>query len=285
MDVMDNVAADLDAEEEPAKRAITKELWFLLVVALLLALVMKTFLIQAFFIPSGSMEHTLHGCIGCKGDRVLVNKLVYKFRDVHRGEIVVFNGKGTNFSSEGAVEPPKNALDRIRREVLGVVGLGAPGDKDFIKRVIGVPGDVVACCVDKKVTVNGQPLDEPYVYLSACDPVPGQPPSGGPCEESQSTFEPVTVPEGHLFLMGDHRDGSSDSRFNGTVPITSVVGRAFAVFWPLKNDEATPSSRMKILRVPETFEPPAAVAAPPVLGLALAVPITVLRRRLRRRTD
>lgn len=299
MDVMENVVADdLEEEEEPAKRQYTKELWFLLAVALVLALVMKTFLIQAFFIPSGSMEKTLHGCLGCKGDRVLVNKLVYKFRDVHRGEIVVFNGKGTNFSSEGTTPPPRNAMERVLRAVQGAIGFGAPGsDKDFIKRVIGIPGDVVACCVDGKVTVNGQPIEEPYVYLSACDRPSTRPNTGGlapdgavpgvdePCDESQMAFDPVSVPEGHLFLMGDHRDGSSDSRFNGTVPMTSVVGRAFAIFWPLRNKETAPAWRPKILRVPETFDPPAAAAAPHVLGFALAIPITVLRRRLRRTTD
>jgi signal peptidase I len=266
VDVMDPVIApDIDDEDdEPAKRSYTKELWFLLVVALALALTMKTFLIQAFFIPSGSMEQTLHGCAGCQGDRVLVNKLVYKFRDVHRGEIVVFNGKGTNFSSEAEIPPPKNQIQRILRNVQSLVGFGAPSEKDFIKRVIGIPGDTVACCTDGKVTVNGQPIEEPYVYLTD-DTNP------------QSSFEPVTVPEGELFLMGDHRDGSSDSRYNGTVPISSVVGRAFAVFYP--------PGRAKVLGVPDTFDPRAAAAAPHVLGFAMAVPITVVRRRLRRTTD
>ena len=264
MSVMDPVVVDEEAEEERPKKAYTKELWFLVTVALALALVLKTFLVQAFFIPSGSMEQTLHGCPGCQGDRVLVNKLVYKFREIHRGEIVVFNGKGTNFSSETVVDPPANVVERVLREVQSAVGFGAPGDKDFIKRVIGIPGDVVACCVDGRVTVNGEPIEEPYVYLS--DPT-----------SEQMSFDPVTVEEGHLFLMGDHRDGSSDSRFNGTVPAKSVVGRAFAVFFPV--------GRMKVLGVPETFQVRAVGAAPALLGFALAVPITAVRRRLRTRTD
>ena len=265
MDVMEDVALapPVEDDEESEKRPISKELWFLVVVALALALLMKTFLIQAFFIPSGSMEQTLHGCPGCQGDRVLVNKLVYKFRDVHRGEIVVFNGKDTGFESESFAEPPKNQVDRVLREVKKAVGM-APEEKDFIKRVIGVPGDIVACCVDGKVTINGQPIDEPYVHLSGPGP--------------QSTIDPpIEVPEGHLFLMGDHRDGSSDSRVNGTVPIDNVVGRAFAVFYP--------RNRMKVLRVPETFDARAAEAAPAILGFALAVPVTVVRRRLRASTD
>jgi signal peptidase I len=286
---------DHDDDDEGGKRSFSKELWVLVVVALGLALLMKAVLVQAFFIPSGSMEKTLHGCQNCSGDRVLVNKVVYKFRDIHRGEIVVFNGKGTAFTSEFTVTKPKGLLRKALREVQSAVGFGAPGDKDFIKRVIGVPGDVVACCVNGHVTVNGQELDEPYVYLS------------GDEGTEQMSFKPVTVPKGQLFLMGDHRDGSADSRFNGTVPQSKVVGRAFAVFFPLY-----PHNRAKVLRVPKTFDSkhyratapaltqtparttaqgplPGSLAAPPVLALALAMPVAVFRRRPRRfrrsRTD
>jgi len=270
MSVVEDIASAPDSVADPEpRRSFTKEVWFLIVVAIALAFFMKTFLIQAFYIPSGSMEKTLHGCSGAEcvdgrpADRVLVNKLVYKFRDVHRGEIVVFNGKGTGFSSAGEITPPRNTVDKIRRKVLGFVGFGGPGDKDFIKRVIGIPGDVVACCTDGKVTVNGQPLDEPYVFLSD-DSTP------------QASFNPVTVPDGELFVMGDHRDGSSDSRYNGTIPVGNVVGRAFAVFYPF--------TARKILEVPDTFDP-AAGAAPHALGIAFAMPVTVLSRRVRRTTD
>lgn len=256
-------------DDDGPKTSFFRGIGFLVVVAIALALFMKAFLIQAFFIPSGSMEQTLHGCTGCRGDRVLVNKVVYKFRDIHRGEIVVFNGKNTNFSSESSIPAPRNMVERILREAQGAIGFGAPGEKDFIKRVIGVPGDIVACCDEGRVTVNGEPIEEPYVYLS--DP-----------SSPQAEFEPVTVPEGRLFVMGDHRDGSSDSRYNGTIPESSVVGRAFAVFFP--------PFRQKVLRVPDVFDPtkregrlPAAAASPPVLGLALAIPITVVRQRVRRR--
>jgi signal peptidase I len=268
-----------DTQAKP-RRSFTKELWFLGLVALALALLLKTFLIQAFFIPSGSMEQTLHGCPGCVGDRVLVNKLVYKFRDIHRGEIVVFNGKNTNFEPEGSVPPAKNLIQKALRGVQGAIGFGAPGDKDFIKRVIGVPGDVVACCVNEHVTVNGAELIEPYVYMS--DPT-----------AHQYEFGPVTVPPHQLFVMGDHRDGSSDSRFNDAIPEKAVVGRAFAVFWPIYSKDVKGRwykrlfRRIKTLPVPHTFDPagsgPSALgssaAAPPVLGFALAVPLTVLRRR------
>ena len=271
----DAAATSPEEDDEDTRPPFFRGLWFLAFVAIALALFMKTFLVQAFFIPSGSMEQTLHGCPGCSGDRVLVNKVVYKFRDIHRGEIVVFNGKNTRFSSEGSVPQPKNAVERVLRGVQGLVGFGAPGEKDFIKRVIGVPGDIVACCDvvtdaagDKvgRVTVNGQPIDEPYVYLS--DP-----------SETQDEFEPVLVPEGHLFVMGDHRDGSLDSRYNGTIPQTSVVGRAFAVFYPL--------GRQKVLRVPDVFDPTKrrAAEALPVLGVVFVVPLRRRNGALRLTTD
>ncbi|MDQ1710604.1 MAG: signal peptidase [Frankiaceae bacterium] len=265
------VRVDEDDEDEAyGRKSYPKEMVVLVVVALALALIMKAVLVQAFFIPSGSMEKTLHGCEGCRGDRVLVNKVVYKFRDIHRGEIVVFNGKGTPFNAEFTPKPAKNFVEKVRRELQSAVGFGGPGDKDFIKRVIGVPGDVVACCTNDHVTVNGQELDEPYVYLE--DPA-----------TPQMAFPPVTVPKGQLFLMGDHRDGSADSRFHGPVPESKVVGRAFAVFFPAK--------RAKVLRVPGTFDStkhqaqgplPGSVAAPPVLALALAMPVTAFRLRRRR---
>jgi len=214
-------------------------MWFLGVVALAMALLLKTFLLQAFFIPSESMEKTLHGCPGCTGDRVLVNKLVYKFREPHRGEVVVFSGKGTSFGRV-PVAPPHNAIQRAVRNVQGVLGLGSANDSDFIKRVIGVPGDVVACCVNGHVTVNGTELIEPYLNHDGT---------------SMFDFAPVTVPPGMLWVMGDNRAHSADSRVHGPIPIHNVVGRAFAVFYPV--------SRAKRLLVPPPF----------------AAAIVVLRRR------
>jgi signal peptidase I len=227
----------------------------------------KAFLVQAFWIPSQSMEQTL-----LINDRVLVNKVVYQFRDVHRGEVVVFNGEGTGFESKiNYVAEPSNLVSRVVRGAQSLLGLGAPSDKDFIKRVIGVAGDVVACCDDQgRVTVNGQPLDEPYVY-----------PAGYP----QSPFDPTTVPAGQLWVMGDHRGDSSDSRANGPIPEDKVVGKAFVRVWPL--------SRVGSLRMPATFahigDPIGANAsssplgAPELLaGLGLVVvPAAAVRRRRR----
>ncbi len=257
-----------------------------MVVAFVLALLIKAFLVQAFYIPSGSMQQTLE-----LRDRVLVNKLVYDFRDIHRGEVVVFNGLDS-FTPETEILPPANGVQRVLRTISSVVGVGAPGEKDFIKRVIGVPGDRVACCTNGHVTVQpeGAPepveLVEPYVFeddrMVFCAAGTGQAacPAGA---------EGVLVPEGRLWVMGDHRGSSADSRFHiddansGTVPQDKVIGRAFVIVWPL--------DRLALLTVPGTFDAalPRALAAhalpatPYALGLVAALPVVALRRRLRQR--
>jgi signal peptidase I len=271
------------------KRSFWREFPVLLVIALLLAVVIKTYAIQAFFIPSGSMENTLE-----INDRVLVNKLVYDVRSIHRGDIVVFNGDG----SWDPGTPPRNTnfLVKFGQGFASMFGFGHPGDI-LIKRVIGLPGDRVACCdAQGRVTVNGVALNEQsYLY-------PGDSPS-------ESRFD-VVVPPGRLWVMGDHRLISDDSRNHlgepggGTIPENAVIGRAFVIIWPL--------SRWRILPIPATFEQPklnaaAAAAAPAApaagdtaglrparlepaspalplaLGFAAAVPVTWLQRRARLR--
>ncbi len=259
-----------------------RELPFLVLVAFVLALLIKAFLVQAFYIPSGSMEQTLQ-----INDRVLVNKLVYRFRDIHRGEIVVFNGLDS-FSSEVPPQAPANGLKKVLRKVTGAIGVGAPGEKDFIKRVIGVPGDRVACCTDGKVTVipKGEttpvPLDEPYLFednqMPFCD-------AGVTLQACPQGAPGVLVPEGRLWVLGDHRSQSSDSRYHiddenkGTVPADKVIGRAFVIVWPV--------GRATVLSVPKTFDEQAlghlVQGAPFLAGLGLAVPVVALRRRVRRR--
>lgn len=206
----------------------------LVVVALGLALVIKAFVIQAFYIPSASMENTLD-----IGDRVLVNKLAYDLHGVNRGDIVVFNGAGS--FTQASPSQPDNPVQALAGAVASALGVTSQGERDFIKRVVGVPGDRVACCDERgRVTVNGVPLNgEPYLHP---DDVP-----------SKTDFE-VTVPTGELWVMGDHRSVSADSRAHlgdpggGTVPIDQVVGRAFAVVWP--------PAHMKLLSPPRTFEQP-----------------------------
>lgn len=194
------------------------ELGLLVLAAVAVSLIVKTFLVQAFFIPSGSMQNTLH-----IGDRVLVDKVSYHFREPRRGEIVVFNGVDS-FTPESSLSAGTGLTERLRA-VLADLGLAPSVDPDFIKRVIGLPGDRVACCDSSgRVTVNGTPLDETsYLY-------PGNAPS--------TLHFDVLVPPGKLWVMGDHRAISQDSRAHlgdpggGFVPIEKVIGRAFTVVWP-----------------------------------------------------
>src|SRR4051794_30787467 len=139
-----------------------QELPLLLVVAFCLAVLIRTFLVQAFFIPSGSMENTL-----LVGDRVLVNKVVYDMRDPLRGEIVVF--RGTDNWAPEVTQPISQAFGaKLGRTVGDLVGISRPGERDFIKRVIGLPGDKIACCDDQgRITVNGVPIDEPYIFQNS----------------------------------------------------------------------------------------------------------------------
>lgn len=225
-----------------------QELPLLLVVAFCLAVLIRTFLVQAFFIPSGSMENTL-----LVKDRVLVNKVVYDMRDPLRGEIVVFRGTD-NWAAEQPAEPVSNAFGaKLGRTIGDLVGVSRPGEKDFIKRVIGVPGDKVACCdAEGRITVNGKSMDEPYVEDNSDLAAPPN-----PTQCTSRRFAPVTVPAGQMFVMGDHRAVSQDARCQGPVPITNVIGRAFVIVWP--------SSRFTELNVPDnwkTFSASRPVAAP-----------------------
>jgi len=259
-----------------------RELPVLIVVALVIALVIKTFVVQPFFIPSSSMEDTL-----MVGDKVLVNKLVYHFRAIHRGDIIVFNGNGSWNPMPPPAKPSSDPLVRAYDATLAplfrsIGGLfGTPTDQtDFIKRVIGLPGDHVACCNPQGlVTVNGVPLHElSYLYHGAAP--------------SLIRFS-ITVPPGRLWVMGDNRQVSDDSRMrmydpgHGTVPENMVIGRAFVIVWP--------PSQWRILPIPATFDQAgldravsgAAAAATPYLPLAagavVALPLTWLERRARRR--
>jgi signal peptidase I len=213
-----------------------QELPLLLVVAFCLAVLIRTFLVQAFFIPSGSMENTL-----LVGDRVLVNKVVYDMRDPLRGEIVVF--RGTDNWAPEVTQPISQAFGaKLGRTVGDLVGISRPGERDFIKRVIGLPGDKVACCdAQGRITVNGTAVDEPYVQDNS--PLDAPP---NPRQCTSRRFAEVTVPAGEMFVMGDHRAVSQDARCQGPVPISNVIGRAFVIVWP--------SSRFTSLTVPPDWK-------------------------------
>jgi signal peptidase I len=200
--------------------SLLQEIAGILLTAVLVSLVVKTLLVQAFFIPSGSMEPTLHGCDGCLGDRVLVNKLTDRMGGVRRGDVVVFH------DPDGWLTQTRSTpgLQGRIQGALATIGLApTTSENDLVKRVIGIGGDTVESR-GGKVYVNGTQLKEPYVF-------PGDSPS--------SVSFRVTVPVGKLWVMGDHRGESADSRFHihdpgkGFVPLTDVVGRAFVIVWPL----------------------------------------------------
>jgi signal peptidase I len=296
-----------DAAAPPRKRrALWRELPVLLVIALVIALLVKSFVVQPFWIPSASMENTLE-----LNDRILVNKLTYHFRHIQAGDIVVFNGAGSWTPAPKAAKPSSNPLVRVYdatippllRSVRSLFG-AVPGQTDFVKRVIGVPGDRVVCCnAQGLLTVNGVALHETS-YLH-----PGEKPANAPSEPAGHFA--IMVPPGRLWVMGDNRLDSEDSRMRredpggGTIPESAVIGRAFLIMWPL--------SRWRVLPIPATFAQPGvrstqvprvhaagmlpssasasaiAVAepSPPYLplgaGLAGAIPVTWLQRRLRAR--
>jgi signal peptidase I len=206
-------------------------------IAIGVVLLITTFVAKPFSIPSGSMENTLG-----IGDRVLVNRAVYHLRDIERGDVVVFDG-ADSFVPAGDV-PQRNPVAGALTWLGQSVGVVPPDSTDFIKRVIAVGGDRVACCdADGRMTVNGVPLqEEGYLY-----------PDDAP---STQTFD-VEVPQGMLWVMGDHRSNSADSRAHmgdpggGFVPVSKVVGRAMSVLWQF--------SRIQSLEIPATF---ATVPAP-----------------------
>ncbi|MEU8330946.1 signal peptidase I [Micromonospora sp. NPDC048839] len=205
----------IDEQTDKPRSSFWKELPILLGVAILVAVLVRAFVLQTFFIPSPSMENTLK-----IDDRVLVNKLVYDFRSPHRGEVIVFKAP--------------------------IEWSGNPEGEDFIKRVIGVPGDHVVCCdPQERLMINGKSLDEPYIF--SMDGVRDKP--------ADQEFD-ITVPKGRLWVMGDHRSASGDSLEHwqqsgqniteATIAEDDVVGRAFTVFWPV--------NRATWLTVPDGFD-------------------------------
>lgn len=202
-----------------------RDLVVIIVVAVLASFLIKTFLIRSFFIPSESMQDTLQ-----VGDRILVNELVPDVIPLQRGDVVVFTDPGGWLVGD-PVAAPSNPVAAAGEWVLSLIGLSTQDANDhLVKRVIGLPGDHVTCCnALGQMSVNGAPLDEPYVVLQ-----PGsRAVSGTPVD--------VTVPKDSLWVMGDNRYNSEDSRFHpdtetkGYVPVSDVVGRAFVVSWPVSH--------------------------------------------------
>ena len=209
------------------KRSFLQEFPVLIVVALVVSLFIKTFLVQFFFIPSGSMENTLQ-----IDDRVAVNRLPFISNNIKRGDVVVFRDPD-NWLPAADVETAPFIIAKAKAALVAVGVLPNPAKQYLVKRVVGVAGDRVICCTTTgKITVNGEEMVEPYIYAGN---VP-----------SDMNFD-VTVPKGKLWVMGDHRGASADSRYHqedinkGFVPLNRVTGRVLAVIWPIKNISLVPN--------------------------------------------
>lgn len=263
------------------KKAPWWELPVLVVVAVVVAILVKTFLIQPFYIPSASMERTLHGCDGCSGDRIIVNKPIYTVvRDPHPGDIVVFKAPSDWPDEIVATSPSSNPVVKGLRWFGQLVGVVPPDESDLVKRVIAIGGQTVKCCdangnvqiSDDGPTGTFRSLDDSsYTFVDAGSESFGSLP-----------FGPVTVPKDRLWVMGDHRNNSADSRYNcgdqpspdttvcsagseaqamqATVPVDNVIGKAVLIAWP--------PSRWTTLGTPPTFDDIPLPSAAGQFGLA-----------------
>ncbi|MFL6144431.1 MAG: signal peptidase I [Labedaea sp.] len=271
--------ADVAAEEERADdekpkkakqpRSFWKELPILIGVALILTILIQSFIARVFLIPSESMEHTLHGCAGCYGDRVLVDKVTYVFRDPRPGDVVVFERPDTWNQSEFRAERSDNSVVRWFQDIGAMFGLASPNEDDVVKRVIAVGGQTVRCCDEQgRVEVDGKPLDEPYVFWD------GGAPNGN------QTFDSFTVPQGTLWVMGDNRNNSADSRvqggggIDGVVPVGKVIGKARYIVLP-------PGRWRGVGDHNPQFAAALGAGLPVGIGFAAAFPTLWLGRRVR----
>lgn len=267
-------AAAQESQTEDASRKVTKhrsfwkELPILIGVALLLTFLIQTFLARVFVIPSESMEHTLHGCAGCYGDRVLVDKVVYAFSDPAPGDVVVFERPTTWNRTEFRANRSGNVVVSWLQDLGAMFGLASPNEDDVVKRVIAVGGQTVEGDEQGRVFVDGTQLNEPYVFWD------GGAPNGN------QAFDRFRVPEGTLWVMGDNRNNSADSRVqggggtSGVVPVDNVIGKARSIVLP-------PSRWQGV----GDHNPQAAFALQAVIpagvGFAAAWPVVLLSRRFR----
>ncbi|WP_452448207.1 signal peptidase I [Nocardia jiangxiensis] len=230
-------------KKQKKQRPFWQELPILIVIAAVIAALVVTFIGRPYVIPSQSMEPTLHGCPGCTGDRIYVEKLTYDFGDPKPGDVVVFVGPSGSWNKEYHTNRSSNVVARGVQNFFSFFGLVPPDENDLVKRVIAVGGQTVQCCdAQGRVMVDGKPLDEPYArYLYPYQP--GLPfavktPMGLSINPIGREFGPVKVPEGNLWVMGDNRNESADSRahqddeFSGTVPVKDVRGKAVFKIWP-----------------------------------------------------
>ena len=239
-------APEEESQETPKKkRSALVEALILILTALVLYYVTLTFIARPYLIPSESMEPTLHGCTGCVGDRIMVDKLTYDFSSPKPGDVIVFKGPpswNTNYRSIRSHNTPVRWL----QNGLSFLGFVPPDENDLVKRVIAVGGQTVECRAATGLTVDGKPLNQPFLDSATMMADPAVYPCLGP------EFGPVKVPEGRLWVMGDNRTHSADSRAHcastpadiqrgiqctgdpnsGTVPVDNVIGKARFIAWP-----------------------------------------------------
>lgn len=233
------------SEPTRKKKSTLREIAILAVIAVLLYYVMLTFIARPYLIPSESMEPTLHGCTGCVGDRIMVDKLTYRFGHPGPGDVIVFKGPPSWNAGYKSIRSNNTAL-RFVQDGLSFIGFVPPDENDLVKRIIAVGGQTVACRAETGLTVDGKPLKEPYLDPNTMMADPAKYPCLG------SEFGPVAVPAGRLWVMGDNRTHSADSRAHctsvpadalkgilctgdpnsGTVPVSNVIGKARFIVWP-----------------------------------------------------
>ena len=230
---------------EGKKRSALREGAILVGIAVFIYYVMLTFIARPYLIPSESMQPTLNGCKGCVGDRIMVDKLTYRFSDPEPGDVVVFKGP-PNWNVGYKSIRSENTGIRWVQNALSFIGFVPPDENDLVKRIIAVGGQTVQCRADTGLTVNGAPLREPYLDPSTMMADPAVYPCLG------NEFGPVQVPAGRIWVMGDNRTHSADSRarcsstpedakdgvlctgdpMSGTVPVDNVIGKARFIAWP-----------------------------------------------------
>ncbi|QGK71034.1 signal peptidase I [Allosaccharopolyspora coralli] len=256
------------------KGSFWRELPILIVTALVLTVLIQAFLARVYVIPSQSMEQTLHGCPGCSNDRVLVDKVSYHFTDPQPGDVVVFRGPDSWGQNDFDSPEPTNPVAQFFQGAASLIGMGAPDEKDFVKRVIATGGQTVECCdSENRVLVDGNPLNEDaYLFYE----------QGRGTEQKE--FEPVTVPDGHLWVMGDNRNDSADSRYqggggeNGAVPVDNVIGKAQVIVLPPTRWQSIPEPDPQAVAL---GAPAWQSGAPLGVGLAAAFPVVWTGRKLR----
>lgn len=264
-------------KRKPQKKgSFWKELPILIVIALVLTFLIQTFIARVYVIPSGSMEQTLHGCPGCTGDRILVDKVTYRFTDPSPGDVAVFKAPDGWEDTEFQVDPSSNVFVNWVRQFGFALGIGSPPEYDLVKRVIAVGGQTVSCCdTQNRVLVDGKPINEPYIYWE-----PGTP-------HRQDDFKPVTVPQGFLWMMGDNRNNSADSRYQshngadpqrGFVPVDNVIGKARIIIWPPSRWEGVRNEDLHTVAMPAPGEHQ---QLPLGVGFAAALPVYWSGRKVR----